>query len=522
MKEFLIPEEIQEIAETLTRNGYEAYLVGGCVRDLLIGNSLTGGPKDWDITTNAHPKEIQKLFSTFAGATADKPATVYENDFGTVGIKTRSEDSTLKVVEVTTFRIEGTYSDKRHPDEIKFAKTIEEDLSRRDFTVNAMALSLTNNPQQTIHNKRKENVVGSKLSVVGLLIDPYRGQEDLKDKIIRTVGDAEKRFNEDALRLLRAVRLSAQLGFEIEQETQKVIKKNAPLLKHIAEERIRDEFQKLIMTPRAAEGMFMLQKFDLLEYIIPELLEGVGCKQNKHHVYTVFEHNVRALEYATEKNYSLEVRLASLLHDVGKPRTKSGSGESATFYNHEMVGARMAKDVLDRLRFPRDLVQKVRHLIRYHMFYYNVGEVSEAGVRRFIARIGVENIDDILSVREADRVGSKVPKAFPYKLRHLLFMIDKVRHDPVHPKMLAVKGDDIMRFLNIPAGPRIGDILFVLLEEVLDDPSKNTKEYLKEKVKELGVLSLVELRKLADEGRKKRDSIEEGVENDIKKRYFVK
>ncbi|MEW6617401.1 MAG: HD domain-containing protein [Patescibacteria group bacterium] len=492
MKEFSVPKEIENIGEILVKGGYDAYLVGGCVRDLLIGEK----PKDWDITTDAHPEKIQKLF----------PESVYENEFGTVGVKTRSEDPTLKVVEITTFRIEGTYSDKRHPDEVKFAKTIEEDLSRRDFTVNAMAINLKNK----ISNLKND------------IVDPYSGQKDLKNKIIRTVGDAEKRFQEDALRMLRAVRFSAQLGFEIEKETQKAIKKNIVLLKHIAEERIRDEFQKLIMTSRSAEGAFTLQELGLLEYIIPELLEGVGCTQNKHHVYTVFEHNVRALEYATEKNYSFEVRLAALLHDVGKPRTKNGTGENATFYNHEMVGARIAKDALDRLRFPRDVVQRVRHLIRYHMFYYNVGEVSEAGVRRFIARVGVENIDDILNVREADRVGSKVPKAFPYKLRHLLFMIDKVRHDPVHPKMLAVKGDEIMRLLNIPAGPRVGDILFVLLEEVLDDPSKNNKEYLEEKVREFGALSPLELKKLADEGRKKKDLIEEGVENDMKKRYFVK
>jgi len=509
MKEFSVPKEIQDISETLAQSGYDAYLVGGCVRDLLIGEK----PKDWDITTNAHPEETQKLFSTFAGATADKPATVYENEFGTVGVKTRSEDLTLRVVEITTFRTEGTYSDKRHPDEVKFAKTIEEDLSRRDFTVNAMAINL----KDKISNPPAERA-GLKNDIV----DPYGGQKDLKNNSIRTVGEAEKRFNEDALRMLRAVRFSAQLGFTIEKETQKAIKKNAALLKYIAEERIRDEFQKLIMTPRSAEGIFMLQELGLLEYIVPELLEGVGCTQNKHHVYTVFEHNVRALEYATEKKYSFEVRLAALLHDVGKPRTKNGNGENATFYNHEMVGARIAKDALDRLRFPRDVVQKVRHLIRYHMFYYNVGEVSEAGVRRFIARVGVENIDEILNVREADRVGSKVPKAFPYKLRHLLFMIDKVRHDPVHPKMLAVKGDEIMQLLNIPAGPRIGDMLFVLLEEVLDDPSKNNKEYLEEKVKEFGALSPLELKKLADEGRKKKDLIEEGVENEMKKRYFVK
>lgn len=499
MKEFSIPKEIQDIGEILVKGGYDAYLVGGCVRDLLVGEK----PKDWDITTNAHPEEIQKLFSD----------SVYENNFGTVGVKTRSKDPTLKVVEITTFRIEGTYSDKRHPDEVKFAKTIEEDLSRRDFTVNSMGINLKT-------EDKKQKTKDTKLNID--LIDPYGGQKDLKNKIIRTVGDAEKRFNEDALRMLRAVRFFSQLGFEIEKETHGAIKKNAALLKHIAEERIRDEFQKLIMTPRSAEGVFLLQELGLLEYIIPELLEGVGCAQNKHHVYTVFEHNVRALEYATEKNYSLEVRLASLLHDVGKPRTKNGTGENATFYNHEMIGARIAKDTLDRLRFPRDLVQRVRHLIRYHMFYYNVGEVSEAGVRRFVARVGVENIDEILNVREADRVGSKVPKAFPYKLRHLLFMIDKVRHDPVHPKMLALKGDEIMQLLSISAGPRVGDILFVLLEEVLDDPSKNTKEYLEEKTRELGALSLIELKKLADEGRKKKDLIEEGVENDMKKRYFVK
>jgi poly(A) polymerase/tRNA nucleotidyltransferase (CCA-adding enzyme) len=501
MKEFILPKEIQEIAKTLGEHGYKAYLVGGSVRDLLLHNPQ----KDWDITTNARPDDIQKLF----------PDTVYENEFGTVGIKTQSEDPTLKVVEVTTFRIEGKYSDKRHPDEVRFADTVEEDLSRRDFTVNAMAILLTNDKQLTTHNK---------------IIDPYGGQNDLKDKIIRTVGDAEKRFQEDALRLLRAVRFSAQLsaqggpasGWEIHKTTQVAIKKNAPLLKHIAAERIRDEFQKLIMTPRALEGMFQLEKFRLLEYIIPELLDGVGCRQNKHHVYTVFEHNVRALEYATKKNYSLEVRLASLLHDIGKPRTKNGSGENATFYNHEMVGARIAKDVLDRLKFPRDLVQKVRHLIRYHMFYYNAGEVSEAGVRRFIARVGVENIDDILRVREADRVGSKVPKAFPYKLRHLLFMIDKVRHDPVHPKMLAIKGDEVMRILNIPAGPRIGEILFVLLEEVLDNPEKNKKEYLEMRVRELGAISLEELKQLAQEGREKRDSLEEDIEEEMKKKYYVK
>lgn len=312
MKDFSIPKEIKEIADALEKNGYEAYLVGGCVRDMILGNQQ----KDWDIATNAHPKNVQVLF----------PDSVYENEFGTVGVKTRSEDPIVKVVEVTTFRIESSYSDKRHPDEVKFAKTIEEDLSRRDFTINAMAISLTHNKQLKT-NKKEKNVVGRTLSVDGFLIDPYEGEDDLEKKIVRTVGDPYERFNEDALRMLRAVRFSAQLGFTIEEKTKKAIKENANLLKHIAKERIRDEFQKLIMTPRAADGVFLMRELDILDYVIPELLEGYECAQNKHHVYDVFEHNVRALEYAVQKNYSLEVRLASLLHDVGKPRTKNGKGD---------------------------------------------------------------------------------------------------------------------------------------------------------------------------------------------------
>jgi poly(A) polymerase/tRNA nucleotidyltransferase (CCA-adding enzyme) len=492
MKDFLIPKEVKDTGDALIRGGFQAYLVGGCVRDLFTGKE----PNDWDITTDATPDEIQKLF----------PESVYENDFGTVGIKTESDISSLKIVEVTTFRIEGEYSDNRHPDHVTFAKTVEEDLARRDFTVNAMAFSLTKKKRQTTDD---------------MLVDPFGGVNDLKKKVIRAVGNAEDRFEEDALRLMRAVRLATQLNFSIEEKTKRAIVKKSKLLRAIAVERIRDEFQKLIMTPHAADGIFSLEEYGLLQYILPELRAGIGCAQNKHHKYTVFEHNVRALEYAAKKEFSLAVRLASLLHDVGKPETKRGKGGEATFYNHEMVGARMAKNALLRLKFSNDLVDRVRHLIRYHMFYYNVGEVSESGVRRFIARVGVENIDDILRVREADRIGSLVPKAFPYKLRHLVFMIEKVRHDPVHPKMLAFKGDDIMKALGIGPGKKIGHILFILLEDVLDDPSRNTKEYLETRVHELGDLSEEDLEARAEDARKKRDEAEEKIEGDMKKRHFV-
>lgn len=483
-----IPKVVLDIASTLLNEGYSAYLVGGCVRDLSAGVT----PKDYDIATDALPETVLKIF----------PDSKYENDFGTVLVKTESENPTLKVLEITTFRKEGVYSDRRRPDEVHFAKTIEEDLSRRDFTINALALNLS-------------------LKSDGDVIDPYEGLTDLKAGIIRTVGDAEIRFSEDALRPLRAVRFATSLGFSIEPKTFAGIKKHAKLLEMIANERIRDEFQKIIMTPRAADGIFMLEETGLLEYIVPELREGVGCAQNKHHTYEVFEHNVRALEYAAQKNYSLEVRLAALLHDIGKPRTKHGGGVDATFYNHEMVGARMGKEILTRLCFSTSVIQKVRHLIRYHMFYYNVGEVSASGVRRFLVRVGEENIDDIMRVREADRIGSKVPKAFPYKLRHLLFMIEKVRHDPIHPKMLVVRGDDVMRMLSIPPSLKVGQVLSVLLEEVLDDPSHNTKEYLEPRVLALGALSTPELKEKMAIAKKRAEEAEGEVEDEMKKKFHV-
>jgi poly(A) polymerase/tRNA nucleotidyltransferase (CCA-adding enzyme) len=489
-----IPKEISEIIQALKKAGFDAYPVGGCVRDLLLGKE----PKDWDVTTGAKPEEIQKIFSTFAGATADKPATVYENNFGTVGVKTDSKDESLKIVEVTTFRVEGRYSDARHPDEIKFAKTVEEDLSRRDFTINALALSLEKGP-----------------------IDPFGGEKDLKNKIIRAVGNPDDRFSEDALRMMRAVRLAAQLGFEIEKKTEEAIRHNAQLLKKISRERIRDEFSKTVMSANASWGVRMFQSLELINHIIPELSEGVGVAQNKHHIYTVWEHNVLALEYAAGKNYSLEVRLASLLHDIGKPRTKRGEGSDSTFYQHEYVGAKMTKKILEDLKFSKNTVDYVTHLVRYHLFYYNVGEVTEAGVRRFLARVGPQNVDDLLKVREADRIGSGVPKAFPYKLRHLLFMIDKVKRDPISPKMLKINGNELMKLLSIESGPKVGHILNALLEEVIDDPGRNTKEYLEKIARELDKLSLKELEDLRKKAEKRKDEFEEGIESEMKQKHRV-
>ena len=495
-----IPAEIEDIARILSDAGFEAYLVGGSLRDMLLGVP----PKDWDIATNAAPEETQKLFATYGGRTLEDHATVYENSFGTVGIKTESEDESLKIVEVTTFRVEGKYTDKRHPDEVQFAKTIEEDLSRRDFTVNAIAFNLANHSLSKSH-----------------LVDPFNGMDDLQKKLLRTVGDPNKRFEEDALRLMRAVRFAAQLDFEIEHHTMNAVKENAGLLDMIAKERVRDEFSKLIMTPRAAMGIVMMEDMGLLKLVIPELREGIACGQNKHHIYTVFDHNVRALNYTAEKEYSFVVRMASLLHDVGKPRTKGGDGPDSTFYNHEVVGARMTVKILDRLRFSKEHIEKISHLVRWHLFYYNVGEVTEAGVRRFLSRVGLENVDDLLKVREADRIGSGVPKAFPYKLRHLLFMIDKVKNDPISPKMVKLNGDELMKELQLTPSRKVGYILSILLEDVIQDPAKNEKEYLIARAKELNVFDDVELSRMADKAKEHADEFEEGIEKEMKKKHKV-
>jgi poly(A) polymerase/tRNA nucleotidyltransferase (CCA-adding enzyme) len=443
-----IHPKVGVILTTLEDAGHRAYIVGGCVRDLLMGRH----PTDWDITTSARPEQIQELF----------PDNFYDNAFGTVTIKTRDEDPIVRTVQVTPFRTEGTYTDKRHPDSVTFAQTIEEDLSRRDFTVNAIAARLN-----------------------GDIVDPYGGQKDIEAKMIRAVGEPTARFGEDALRMMRAVRFATSLHFSIEGATLKAIIEHADSLSAIAIERVRDELVKIIDTPRALEGIQLLEDVGLLKHILPELREGLRVEQNLHHIYTVWEHNLRTMSYAAEKNYSFAVRMACLLHDVGKPRTKRGEGRHCTFYAHDAVGATMVAGIMERLKFPRELSEKVTLLVRYHMFYYSVGEVTESSVRRLIANVGLENIEDLLRLREGDRIGSGTPKAVPYKLRHLKYMIDKVSHDAISVKMLKVDGNDIIEALAMSPGPKLGLILNSLLAEVLDDPTLNERDTLLERARAL-------------------------------------
>jgi len=486
-----IPTQVKDILGSLEKAGFEAYIVGGCVRDLLKKNPPAGGPKDWDVTTNAKPEEIMKVFPE---------NSFYENDFGTVGIKAEKFTDTpgeYDVVEVTTFRIESGYSDKRRPDKVEFAKTLEEDLKRRDFTINALAASLK--------NKKIE------------IVDLFQGQKDLEKKIIRAVGEPEERFSEDALRLMRAIRFMSELGFEIEKKTLVAIKKNSKDLKHVALERIKDELTKIILSDNPALGIEMLQKAGLLEYIIPELEKGVDVGQNRHHVHSIFKHNVLSLQFCPSKK--LEVRLAALLHDVAKPQTKRGEGYYSTFYNHDHVGAKVAEKILTRLRFSSEIIQKVKLLIDNHMFYYNVDEVTESSVRKLIRKVGLENMKDLIDLRIADRLGSGTPKAKPYKLRHLEYVIDKVSTDAVSVKMLKIDGNDLIKDLGFAPGPKIGAILDVLLSEVIEEAAKNKKSLLLERAKVLAEEDLKKLREMAKE------KIEEKKEEDdkaIKNKHWVK
>lgn len=476
-----LPKEIQSILNKLDKKGFDAYAVGGCVRDLLLKQE----PNDWDITTKAKPEEIQKIF----------PDNFYENKFGTVTVKAKSKKENLKEIEITTYRTEQSYTDKRHPDKISFTFNVEEDLSRRDFTINALAL-----------NKKGE------------LLDLFDGQKDLDNKIIKAVGNAKERFNEDALRMIRAIRLAIILGFKIEPKTLKAIQEDAGLIQFIAKERIRDELVKMIMSDNPGQAISLLKETNLLKYIIPELEKGINVDQNLHHIYTVYEHSILSLKFAAKKNYKLEVRLAALLHDIAKPQVKEGEGPNATFYNHDHLGSKFTVNILDRLKFSKKIIEKVALLVRNHMFVYGVDEVTETGVRRLLRRVGPENMPDLINLRVSDRLGSGCPKGMPYKLRHLQYIIEKVSKDPISARMLKLDGNNLIEILKIEPSPKLGLLIEALLAETLEDPKLNTKEKLTQRAKMLNKLSDKELKekvKIVEERK-------EEVDEKIKEKYWVK
>ena len=485
---FKIPKEITRVAATLESKGFEAYLIGGCVRDLLLGRK----PKDWDITTNATPEEIVAAFSN----------TFYENEYGTVGVVNDGvTDETLKVVEVTPYRLEGGYSDKRRPDSVRWSSKLEDDLKRRDFTINAIALKLP-----------------------GVIVDLFEGQTDLKKKTIRTVGDPVARFGEDALRMLRAIRIAVELDFTIDPATQKAIASNAPHIKDIAAERIRDEFIRIIMSPRPHIGLILSHKLGILKQIMPELEEGIGVEQNKAHAFDVFEHLLRTVEHSAKKDFTLETRLAALFHDIGKPATRRRSDEKGdwTFYGHDVVGAKMTAKIMARLAFPKKTIETVTKLVRWHMFFSDTEQITHSAVRRIVNRVGKENIWFLMDVRTCDRIGTGRPKESPYRLRKYHAMVEEVMRDPLSVGMLKINGGRVIEITKLQPGPKIGQILHALLEEVLDDPSKNSEEYLEERAIELAALSDAELLALGEKAKETKEKEEEKEIQEIRKKHWVK
>lgn len=466
-----LSNDVLSILETLQCAGYEAYVVGGAVRDLLQGKNV----HDWDFTTDATPEQIQKLF----------PGSFYDNEFGTVGIPKRTEDEGQKtkdekdqteIYEITTFRTEQGYSDKRRPDKVEWGKTLEEDLSRRDFTVNAIAMNVVSSSRDRA--ERSWRAPRDDLFIDCEVIDPYDGQTDLEQKLIRAVGDTNERFSEDALRMMRAIRIGAELGFSIEENTLLAIKKNRELIQHVSWERIRDELLKMIASPFPADGMMLLFSTGLLKYVLPELVSGVNIPQGGHHIYDVFTHSIEALRHCPSADPIL--RLATLLHDIGKPKTFVLREGKPTFYSHEVVGARIAKQIADRLRFSSDQRDFLWKMIRWHMFAYE-SHMTDSAIRRFMRRVGKEDIPKMMILRVGDRLGGG-SKETSWRLEEFKQRIEGLMHDPLTVADLKIDGNDVMKLLNIKPGPMVGKILNALFEEVLEDPKKNESSYLLSRV----------------------------------------
>ena len=464
-----IPSFVLDINRTLQSSGFEVFLVGGCVRNLFLEKPVV----DWDFTTNATPEEMLKLF----------PDGFYDNTFGTVGVPIEVENKTSspprvdgqresrQVVEITTYRTEQGYSDRRRPDTVTWGESIEEDLARRDFTINAIAVELTNNNSQTATR----------------IVDPHDGQKDLLSKTVRAVGDPNLRFKEDALRLMRAIRLATQLGFTIEQKTMDAILKDASLINEVAMERVKAELIKILASEYPYEGIMLLRNTNLLEHALPELLDGVGVSQERpgrHHKSDVFTHNVMSLKLCPSKDPI--VRFATLIHDIGKPRVAATDAEGfVIFHNHEIEGARMAYQICERLRFSKKERQKIVTLVRWHMFTVDE-KATDAAIRRFIRRVGVENVEDMIDLRIGDRLGSGTQTAESWRLKLFKKRIEEqLAPAPFSINDLAIDGNDVMKELNIKPGPKVGEILQKLFEEVDEDLSKNTKEHLLQRLHEL-------------------------------------
>lgn len=453
MKEKIKPQ-VLEIYKRLENAGFEVFLVGGCVRNLLLGIE----PKDWDLTTSATPEEIQAVF----------PDSFYDNSFGTVGIPLKGVEETehKDVVEITTYRTESSYKDHRRPESVSWGKTIHEDLERRDFTINAIALKIENEL---------------------VFIDPFEGQKDLSKKIIKAVGNPNERFKEDALRLMRAIRFATQLSFSIEKETMKAIVEDASLISHVSGERIRDELIKILTSDNPYEGIMLLDATGILDIILPELSSGKGVSQQRpgrHHTTDVFTHNMLSLKHTPTTDPI--VRLATLLHDVGKPNVMNKDEEGyVIFYNHEVAGAKIARQIADRLRLSKKDRDRIVTLIRWHMFTVDE-HITDSAIRRFIRRVGVENVKDMMDLRIGDRLGGGTQTAESWRLKKFKERMVSELNPPFSINDLKVSGTDVMEILQIKPGPKVGKVLQKLFEEVDENLELNDREYLLKHIKEVG------------------------------------
>lgn len=438
-----MPPEIIALMQKFLDKGFEIYVVGGVVRDIQLGRPTY----DWDFTTNATPEQILELF----------PDGFYDNKYGTVGIKNESP----RPYEITTFRSESGYSDNRRPDRVTWGESLVEDLSRRDFTINAMALD-----------------IGQKL------FDPFAGLADLQNKLVRAVGNPHERFSEDALRMMRAVRIAAQLGFSIESETLKAISKNAKLISNISAERIRDELLKLMASDFAADGYLLLKNSGLGQQILPEMETAFGVEQKtvgRHHIYDVGTHSVEALRNC--KSPDPITRLATLIHDVGKVKTQRVRNGQIIFYNHEMESAKIATNIAERLRFSNDQKDKFVRLVRWHQFTVDEHQTDSA-LRRFIKNVGKENLEDMLVLRVADRLGGGA-KETSWRLEEFKERLELVQQQPFSIPDMKINGLDVMKIKKVPSGPLVGKYLQMLFDEVVEKGLANEREILINRLKEL-------------------------------------
>jgi len=444
-----IPAEVISVVRRLQEAGYEAYLVGGCVRDLV----MDAEPGDYDVATNARPDEVVRLFPRTA------PTGMKHGTVSVLGERGR--------YEVTTYRCDGKYGDARHPDEVAFTGDIKEDLARRDFTIGAMAYDPIND----------------------VFLDIFGGVQDFGDRIIRAVGDPSERFYEDGLRPLRAVRFAARFDFAVDPATFAAIPDVLDRVQMVSAERVRDEIMKMLeQASKPSYGFELMRESGLMELFLPELLDGYGVEQNKFHAYTVYLHNVYTCDNAPADKPL--IRLAALLHDVAKPRTRRERNGKVTFYNHQVIGSRVAKKIMERLRFSKRDRDYVGHLVYHHMFGYT-DEWTDSAVRRFIRKVDRAFVDDLFELRIADTIGSGRPRAFPVYLEKLKRRIDKelASQDAFSVNDLAVGGEEVMERLEIAPGPEVGNALKFLLERVLDEPNLNRQEKLLELLDEYKVLT---------------------------------